>query len=343
MTKIAIIGAGWYGCHIASSLLSLGIDAEVFEKESDILTRASGNNQFRLHLGFHYARNYDTRIQSRDGYQRFIERYPTLSSKTQNGNIYSVPKLDSLIDFKTYKTIMTSSGIEYKEIENPEWSNGIQGSVLCDERVIETKKAREYFKKKLNGRLHLSTPVESMVEFQDKLIVNNEKFDFVIDCTWGHLAKTRSDVFYEPTILLYYKGPEDFPAFTLVDGPLISIYPTEEKGLYTLSSVTHTPLAMFDCPNKARDFVNNDVTDDIINDKRILMEEHVSKYVPGFKDMFEYQSPQISIKTKIIGATDDRSCSVEMRGRYISIMSGKIDTIFHGMERVIYYLQSFKG
>ena len=341
MNKIAIIGAGWYGCHIGLSLKHLGFDVTVFEKNEDVLTCASGNNQFRLHLGFHYARNYATRIQSRDGYQRFVERYPTLTKECQHGNIYAVPALDSLVDFKTYKLIMTASGIEFNDIPNPEWSNGLAGSVSCSERVILTQTARDYFKDKLAESLKLNTPVES-VDYNDLgADVNGKRFDFVIDCTWGHYRPARPDTFYEPTILLYYSTKEKFPAFTLVDGPLASIYPTETNGIYTLSSVTHTPLATFDTAEKARKYLESDFNQSILDKKIELMEEHICKYVPNFRDMFTYESPQLAIKTKIIGATDDRSCSVVADGRYISVMSGKIDTIFHGLERVIHHIESY--
>ena len=76
---------------------------------------ASGNNQFRLHLGFHYPRHYGTRAQSRDGFMRFVERYPQLSREV-NENIYAVPREDSLVDFATYRLIMTSSGIDFREV-----------------------------------------------------------------------------------------------------------------------------------------------------------------------------------------------------------------------------------
>src|SRR6185437_1524824 len=95
--RIGIIGAGWYGCHIALSLKALGFDVSVFERNNDILSEASGNNQFRLHQGFHYPRHHATRVQSRDGFMRFIERYPRLSREVPE-NIYAVPKEDSLID-----------------------------------------------------------------------------------------------------------------------------------------------------------------------------------------------------------------------------------------------------
>ena len=79
--KIAIIGAGFYGLHLADSLKQLGIDIKVFEGEDDILKKASGNNQYRLHLGFHYARNFRTREQSRLGFHEFLKKYSFLTQK----------------------------------------------------------------------------------------------------------------------------------------------------------------------------------------------------------------------------------------------------------------------
>ena len=342
MSKIAIIGAGWYGCHTALTLKQLGFDPHVFEREKDVLTAASGNNQFRLHLGFHYARHYDTRIQSRNGYQRFVERYPTLTKEWKHGNIYSVPALDSLVDFKTYKLIMTASGIEFNEMPNPSWSTGLAGSVACAERVILTQTARDYFKNKLGSILRLDTPVLMVEDKGTEIIVNGESFDFVIECTWGHFKKIRSDIFYEPTVLLYYSTKENFPAFTLVDGPLASVYPTEKPGIYTLSSVVHTPLKMFSSSSQARNYIDEEFTASALKLKVAAMEDHIIKYIPNFSDMFTYEAPQLAIKTKIIGASDDRSCSVTRNGRLISVMSGKIDTIFHGMERVLHHIETFE-
>ena len=40
MGKIAVIGAGWYGCHIAKKLLELGNELTIFESKKDILTES---------------------------------------------------------------------------------------------------------------------------------------------------------------------------------------------------------------------------------------------------------------------------------------------------------------
>ena len=86
--KIAIIGAGWFGCHIASEIIKLNkFDVQIFEKNNEIFEEASTNNQNRLHLGFHYPRSKETRTQSKKGFKKFLGIYPFLCSKVKN-NIY---------------------------------------------------------------------------------------------------------------------------------------------------------------------------------------------------------------------------------------------------------------
>jgi len=344
--KIAIIGAGWYGCHIGHILDTLDFEVKIFEKNNDIFLEASGNNQFRLHLGFHYARDYRTRLQSRDGYHRFLERYNDLTEEIKD-NLYIVPENDSLIDDMTYKMIMLTSGIEFEELNSSTISNEfsyLKHSKLVfntDERIILTNKAKEYYKRVLNAKIIYNTKIESIEENSNGVIVNGERFDFVIDATWGHYSNKKENFFFEPTLLLYYKTDQDFPALTYVDGPLCSLYPTEEKGTYTLSSVTHTPLGKYNEANKARDFIEN-IDSNLIKEKINAMETEISKYVPDFKKHFTYKSPQLSIKTKSIVANDDRSCYVETYGRMITIISGKIDTIFYASQEVINILSEFK-
>lgn len=340
--KIAIIGAGWYGCHLAMTLKSIGCSVSVFEKEDQPLSKASGNNQFRLHLGFHYARHHRTRTQSRDGYFRFIERYADLSSPIEK-NYYAVPKYESLIDYQTYRLIMFASGIEFEEVrEVPEFLDGISGLLNVNEHVLLTSKARKYFTQKLSCDLRLGSNVESIDQSLRSVLVNGEEFDFVIDATWGHFKKPNVECFYEPTLLLYYSQKDRgqlHPALTLVDGQLCSVYPTENEREFTLSSVPHTPLGTFNTAKEAQVALNKFDSKALV-DKRKQMESQITKFVPNFHEIFDFDRPQLSMKTKIVGATDDRSCYVHCDGRYISIMSGKIDTIFFGAQRVVDYLQS---
>lgn len=337
--NFGIIGAGWYGCHIASSLKALGFGVTVFDSDDRVLNRASGNNQFRLHQGFHYARNYRTRVQSRDGYMRFIERYPTLSSPIET-NLYAVPNNDSLIDFLTYRLIMTSSGIEFYEAKPEQYSlSHCSGVLLTDERVMNSEKARQLFEIRLRDNLRLNEKVENIVEKGNKVLLNGLTFDYVIDATWGSFLPIELPVFYEPTMLLYYRSKIGSYALTMVDGDLCSIYPTDKDGVFTLSSVPHTPLGNCSTMEEAREVLEA-VDGRLVLEKRRVMETQISKYMPDFRDKFEFLGPQLSVKTKMIGATDDRSCYVNQQGRKFVVMSGKIDTIFYASEKILSMIEA---
>jgi hypothetical protein len=337
--SIAVIGAGWYGCHIASSLSALGFETKVFEQHDRPLHEASGNNQFRLHLGFHYPRHHATRLQSRDGFMRFMERYGELSREVPE-NIYAVPKEDSLLDFSTYRLVMTSTGLPFREVKDVSIPlRKIEGLMLTEERILLTEKAREYFVGRLGSSLRLGERAESIEESESAISVNGESFDLLVDATWGQHIGLPMKFFFEPTLLLYYETDSRFPAVTLVDGPLCSIYPTEDPTIYTLSSVPFTPLAHCGTSQEAR-AIRDSVTTEQIAERRRSMEAQIAEYVPDFHDHFRYIGPQLSIKSKPIGSFDDRSCYVFRRGRKFFVMSGKIDTIFFATERILSLIES---
>jgi hypothetical protein len=76
---------------------------------------------------------------------RFVERYPQLSREVVE-NIYAAPREDSLIDFATYRLIMTSSGIDFREVrETSVLLHGVDGLLLAGERVLLIERARRYF------------------------------------------------------------------------------------------------------------------------------------------------------------------------------------------------------
>jgi hypothetical protein len=337
--RIGIVGAGWYGCHLAASFLGLGFDVRVFDRHGQVMREASGNNQFRLHLGFHYARHHRTRLQSRDGFQRFLERYPALSAEVAQ-NIYAVPRRTSLIDFSTYQAIMAASGIDSVVMHAPHPAlAAVEGCLSTRERVILLSRARRMFEAALDGHLALGEAVAGVQQNQRHATINGERFDYVIDATWGHLRPLPIEVFYEPTLLLYYEATEPQPAFTFVDGPLASVYPTEDASVFTLSSVPHTPLGQ--CASAAGAYRLRDRVDrTLVQARRGLMEAQIRANIPAFPDMFRFLGAQLSIKTKPVGGYEDRSCTVFREGRVFTVMSGKIDTIFFASERILSMIEA---
>ena len=73
--KIAVVGAGIFGVTAAWKLASLGHNVDLYEREKEILQAASGINQYRLHMGYHYPRSDETAMDSKIGAQVFQEEY----------------------------------------------------------------------------------------------------------------------------------------------------------------------------------------------------------------------------------------------------------------------------
>lgn len=341
--KIGVLGAGWYGAHVAMQLQADGHEVSIMDKANCFFSEASGKNQFRLHLGLHYARSSMTRHQSRDGYFRFIERYPKFSKPVCN-NLYIIPRRESLIDFKTYYSIMMSSGINLSEVNIGDYIylNGclIEGVVRCDERVILTSAAKTYFESRLSGNFLKYDQIEVDIK---SLNVNGVRYDHLIDATWGSLFDTKEGYFFEGTILFYCRikiGITGFPAITLVDGNLWSLYPTDDISIFTLSHVLHTPIyrskSKKDVFENIKMMTKKNVFD--IQNKMVL---EVEKLFPEFKEYFDFIGEQFSVKMKPVDCSDQRACTIDVRDGITEIISGKIDNIFYASDHICGQFESF--
>lgn len=76
-----IIGGGFYGAAIAVYLVkNRGMRKVILlERESSLLSRASYNNQARIHNGYHYPRSFTTAFRSRVNFPPH-ELFPRWSS-----------------------------------------------------------------------------------------------------------------------------------------------------------------------------------------------------------------------------------------------------------------------
>lgn len=326
--KIAIIGAGWYGCHLALSLLQKDIDIKIFEKKDRTISGSSRYNQNRLHQGFHYPRDYETRRQSNDGFEWFLEHYGSLLKDVPN-NVYGVANKTSNIDFQTYKHIMSASKLEFQDISDKAFSakfDNIQGMVSTSEKLILNHRASHYFDDVLSK--HLEFGKEINMSDKNVLELLKSEYDYVLDCTWGTSRKIPNiDYYYEPCMYFYYrKKIKEHFAFTLMDGNFFSIYPYDDD-IYTVTSVANTPIGQVKYKDEISALFDMARKSEYIDAKRMLFENEIKHYYPGFLNDFEYSEPVYSLKTKLVSGTDFRGCLVKKEDNLISVFSGKIDTL----------------
>tara|TARA_B100000787_G_scaffold170135_1_gene164241 strand:- start:2387 stop:3427 length:1041 start_codon:yes stop_codon:yes gene_type:complete len=342
--KIAIIGAGWFGCHIASEIIKLNkFDIQIFEKNNEIFQGASTNNQNRLHLGFHYPRSKETRVQSKKGFKKFLEIYPFLCSKVKN-NMYGVANhQDSQIDFGTFLQVMKSENLKYKEVNAKQnfGIEGLSGAILTHEMLIDSEKSKKFFKKKLRSFLHLNMDIKKIEKIKDKYKINDELFDYVINCTYYQkFVKKNPEIVYEVTSSIIYKCNKNFPALTVMDGPFFTIYPYK-KNLYNVYSVTHSRFGLSRLINKCENIlsqVRNDNT--LLHLKKKLAEKQILTFYPKFLKHFKFKKFLTCIRTINKSKNADRSYKVYFNENLINVYSGKIDHISLAGEEIIKFLQN---
>lgn len=297
--KIAVIGAGWFGCHIAMKLKKY-YEVSLFDANG-IFTGASIKNQNRLHLGFHYARNSSTRSMCENTFQRFRNDYESLLFPVPF-NIYAIPKRNSVIDFNTYIKIFD----DYQfDIVGHEYLDNVAGTINVNEKYIDPFSAQFYFIYHLNDIFKL----EQINNIDD----TSKEYDLVINCTNNLLNPITTNSFMEPcTIFIYQKiNSTPFDALTFVDGPLFSIFPFYEN-VVTVSDVQYTP----DSELSNADRINK-------------IEEKISYYYSDFTKNFKYIDYLQAVKAKPVDISDDRTPVITVNNNIINCFSGKIQGIYY--------------
>ena len=320
--KIRIVGGGWYGCHLAVTLLGDGHEVEVHEKSSYLFAGASAANPARLHLGFHYPRSKATRAASQANYRRFMDAYGDLTRGVPV-NIYAVARDTSLVDFGNYTDTLRGEA-DFVVVERPEEFGlaNVEGAVLTGERHILVNGVREHFREALDGRVRFG------VEPDD---IDDAEWDLTVDCTFSSLSREGVER-YEPCLTHIYEGRWD-KAVTVMDGPFPSFYPHYGEDTVSLTSAVFTPLARCKTTEEAHAILDDMSVSDIARN-RGDMADLMSTYYPAFPDEYRYVDTSRAVRAMPLSGADGRLFELAVGARSIRLRAGKIDAIFSAADRV---------
>lgn len=320
--RIAVIGGGWYGCHITAALKRDGHDPVLFEREPRLFSGASGANPARLHLGFHYPRSKLTRAACQEQHAAFMRSYGHLT-RAIPVNLYCVAEEASHVDFGNYTQTLRGE-LEFLTVERPGEDFGlaqVEGAIQTGERHIVIREAREFFVALLGDQVVLGREPES------------DGWDATIDCTFCARESVRIDR-YEPCVTTVLEGPTD-RAVTIMDGPFPSIYPWDERdGLCSLTSALHTPLAKCKTHEEARAVIAS--TDGAtVRQRAEAMRQHMGDFWPESLARFRIVDNMLAIRAMPASGADARLVDLVKTGpNTFRIRAGKIVSIFHAEQLV---------
>lgn len=316
--KIAVIGGGWVGCHLALKLIDEH-EIHIYEKNENLFTETSYKNQNRLHLGYHYPRSFKTRELCLNTFNRFLQDYPFLIKDVPN-NWYCIETNKSILDHGTFSKIFQ----DQDHYNIPNIFENIEGVVNTKEKQIDFEMAYKFFNDKLS-KIHIKKTLT-----KKEILSLSKKYDLVIVCTNNHLSYSyNKNSFFEITVSYLYEKikPTPFDALTIIDGPFFSIYPYKDN-LYTITDVEKTPIKKFKNPFHIEKFKQKLEKNNVLNLNRIEIEEKIKKYYLKFSEHFQYKDYYLSTKAKIISSSDNRYPVITKRNNIYHCFTGKIQGVF---------------
>ncbi len=339
--KICIIGAGWFGCYLGLKLREEGHQVKIFEKTNDVFSNSSGNNQNRLHLGFHYPRSQKTINISKKGFKEFKKEFSFLTKKVKN-NIYAIStSKSSKVNFKKYFSILKNSKLKFKKIDLKKTTSynfkNLENNISCGEEVILNDKAKIYFKKKLKNIINFNKEIKNIKKQNNKFEIKNEKFDIVINCSGlQFLPSPIKNITHEYCCIFLYKqiSKKQHPALTIMDGPFFTLYPWDDSKNYGLYSVNHSRLAKNKDFNKLKKLSNSKINKKYLQNIAKKVESKFSYYYPDFNKNFKFSKFLLSYRVISKNKQDSRICKIVNNKGYISVLPGKIDHIFYAYSKI---------
>lgn len=181
MTKIAVIGAGIFGCTSAIALSKVGHDVDMYDPKG-IMKAASYCNQYRVHRGYHYPRSNETVEYVKECNESFQREYGNAVVGWGNRHFYGISTSGSLTTPDQYESFMETNGLEYEKVPT--------NTTEC--LIPQTISALYEVKEKSFdvGTLYLSVVNKlgmSGVNFYTEPYPDHAEYDIVVNATYSNL------------------------------------------------------------------------------------------------------------------------------------------------------------
>ncbi len=339
-----IIGGGIFGLYAAQVLSSKGLKVAVLEKEKEIFERASKINQARVHRGYHYPRSLETARKTANYYNRFCNDFSFAILKPFK-QYYAISKENSKTSPEEYIRFCRKVGIPLKEVSRSLFFQEDRVDVVfeAEEACFDYAKLKEYFLNQLSNNKNIDIYYQNFPTAQK---VSDSKYvltlkdaslleaPLIVNATYSNVNEINKmfgfngyDIKYELCELKICKMNNGFSGIglTVMDGPFFSLMPFGDGSIYSLSSVSFTPLnTSYTKPQNINGIRAKP------DDKRAesLARSYLKKNID-----FEYLNSIFEVKPILMSSEkdDSRPTLITIHSQnpyYMSILAGKISTIY---------------
>lgn len=237
--KCAVIGGGIFGTVIAAEMIDVGLETHLFESSNQLLSAASGINQYRLHRGYHYPRSIETATEVKKESISFLKSFPVALKPKKS--MYAIASLGSQLTANEYESFLRNAGLEYEIISNSMFNPGVvERTFEVNESLFDPDYLRNLVEVKLNEKrvkLHLSHQATEN---------DIAAYDYVVVATYAQLnqltgTETRQNYQFELCEKPVVKLSDKFQGISLVvmDGEFFCLDPLGTSKFHVLGNVRH--------------------------------------------------------------------------------------------------------
>ncbi len=258
---VLIIGAGFYGCALATHLAGQGRTVAICERGTASMERASAVNQARVHTGFHYPRSFATALRSKHNYQRFADDY-TDAIRRDFQMLYAVARYRTKVNARRFEGMFQAMGAPIERAAPAHRalfsSELIEEVFACTEYAFDYAILRDILFRRL-APLAVDIAFEAQVERVEpsggaiattlasgRTIVADRVFNITysqINALLKASGITPLNLKHELVEIALIDPPRALAglAVTVMDGGFFSSMPYPSTNNYSLTHVRHTP------------------------------------------------------------------------------------------------------
>jgi glycine/D-amino acid oxidase-like deaminating enzyme len=352
-----IIGGGFYGCVLGLFLKKSLNNVLIIEKESDLLQRASNNNQARIHNGYHYPRSFMTALRSHINYSKFIKDFK--SAVVDNYMMtYAVAKQNSkttnpqFIKFcKQIEIPITPASEKIKKLFN---FRLIEDVYIVEENTFDVVTLRRLIREELTEQKIYIKFNEEVIRIQKKTDEINLELSsgkevrgkIVINATYAGintilrnsslpLLQLKQEITEMPLV----KMPSQLSSMgvTIIDGPFFSMMPFPSRKLHSIHHVRYTPIETFISDDEKMYSTFMDLLRSR-QSKFLYMIKDAQRYIPALADVM-YKDSLYEIKTVLTQTEHTDARPIMFRKDYgvknfHVVLGGKIDNTYDIVEEM---------
>ncbi len=364
MKEIIVIGGGFFGVCIAEHFAKRGDRVRLYERESALMSRASFNNQARVHNGYHYPRSVLTALRSRLSFPRFVHEFSDcIDSSFEMQYLIGKPlgkvtgiQFQKFCDRVGARCVPASHSVQ--KLVNP---NFIEACFSVTEYAFDAVALREKMLNRLataGVELQLNTSVERIRQEGSGLVVevrregeieSSETYaTHVFNCAYSRINYLNYNsglelipLKHEVTEMCLVEVPPELQniGITVMCGPFFSVMPFPSAGLHSFSHVRYTP-----------HYEWMDRQDDRYDDSlRVLgdhgrksawrhMQKDAARYIPLLNECVHKRSLW-ETKTVLPRSESDDSRPILLKENHSlkglhCVMGGKIDNVYDAIDAI---------